>query len=174
MQKDKKFSAFVEYCKQLATEHMLIRHSDTEKHFFRYELEEILTGLQNANYPAFILEGYRFGFKDARSDNPIKKRSGAFVLMAHVADPGDYNQIHEVWDKMEAIGDDIFARLKQDKREITSPVYDFDLASVEGSLIATELGSHYGIRFTFDIDCQMDMDVDPTHWYVEPVEVPVE
>ena len=165
MQKDRKFSAFVAYCEQLASKHINIQHSEQEKHFFRLELEEVLTGLPGGiNYPAFILEGYRYGFEDAKSDNPIKKRSGAFILIDHVSDPGDYNQIHEVWDLMEEIGDDILAKIKADKYNATSPVYAFNVETVEGKLIATELGNHYGIRFTYDIDCQVSMDVDAAKW----------
>lgn len=164
MQKDKKFSAFVEYCKLLATEHVNIKHTDHEKHFYRLELEEVLTGLQGINYPALILEGYRFGFRDAKSDNPIKTRSGAFILLDHVSDPGDYNRVHEVWDALEEIGDDILARIKADKRVSTAPVYGFDLENVSATLIQNELDNNYGIRFLFDIDCQMAMDVDPLKW----------
>lgn len=166
MQKDKKFSAFVEYCKQLATEHIYIRHSDTEKHFYRFELEEVLTGLSDMHYPALILEGYRFAFKDARSDNPIKVRSGGFILLSHVSDASDYVAVHEVWDLMEEIGDDILARIKADKRVITSPVYGFDIESVSATLIQNELDNTYGIRFLFDIDCQMSLDVDSAKWVV--------
>lgn len=164
MQKDKKFSAFVAYCQQLAAEHTLIRHTGDEKHFFRYELEEVLTGLQNMRYPAFILEGYRFAFKDAKSDNPIKIRSGAFILLEHVSDPGDFNRVHEVWDQLEEIGDDILARIKSDKRNPLAPIYGFDIENVTATLIQNELDNNYGIRFLFDIDCQMSMDVDTTKW----------
>jgi len=170
MQKDKKFSAFVAYCKQLAMEHVSIKHTELEKHFYRFELEEVLTGLSNINYPAFILEGYRFGFRDAKSDNPIKIRSGGFILIDHVSDPGDYTKIHEVWDALEEIGDDILARIKADKRVATAPVYGFDIENVTATLIQNELDHNFGIRFLFDIDCQMAMDVDPDKWYVEPVE----
>lgn len=169
MQKDKKFSAFIEYCKQLATEHAYIRHTDSEKHFYRFELEEVLTGLQNVKYPAMILEGYRFGFRDAKSDNPIKIRSGAFILIGHVGDPGDYVAVHEMWDLMEEIGDDILARIKADKRVITAPVYGFDIENVTATLIQNELDNTYGIRFLFDIDCQMSMDVDAEKWVVAEV-----
>jgi hypothetical protein len=169
MQKDRKFSAFVEYCRQLATKHVSIQHTETEKHFFRFELEEVLTGLPSGiNFPAFILEGYRFAFTDAKSDNPIKKRSGAFMIVEHVSDIGDFEKIHEVWDKMEDIGGDILARIKADKYNPEAPVYNFNLESVDGSLIGTEIGQLYGVRFTYDIDCQMNIDVDPLKWLPLP------
>lgn len=160
------FSELVTYFKKLATNHKEIRHSETEKHFYRFEVDEVLTGINKLKYPAFILEGYRFTYKDMKADNPVKKRQGAFILLDHVGDPGNHDKIHEVWDRLEEIGDDILSRINADKRDKTSPVRDFDLESVEGSLLATELGNHYGIRFTFDIDCRYSREVDPEKWLV--------
>lgn len=160
------FSELVTYFKELATNHKEIRHSETEKHFYRFEVDEVLTGINKLKYPAFILEGYRFTYKDMKADNPVKKRQGAFILLEHVGDPGNHDKIHEVWDRLEEIGDDILSRINADKRDKTSPVRDFDLESVEGSLLATELGNHYGIRFTFDIDCRYSREVNPEKWLV--------
>jgi hypothetical protein len=159
-----KFSDMVAYFRLLASEHQQIKHSDTDKHFYRFEVDEVLSGINNIRYPAFILEGYRFSFTDKKSDNPVKKRQGAFILLDHVGDPGDHDKIHQVWDFLEEIGDDILARIAADKRQRTSPVRDFDLESVEGTLLATEMGNHYGIRFTFDVDCRFSMEVDPAKW----------
>jgi len=161
-----KFSALVAYFRKLATEHVEIRHSETDKHFYRFELEEILMGLNNVKYPAMILEGYKFDYTDNKSDNPVKNRQGAFVLMDVVNDPGDYDKIHDLWDRMEEIGDDILARIKADKRNPGSPVRDFDLSSVDGSLIASEIAGHYGIRFTFTINCRYNFNVNPDRWIV--------
>ena len=158
------FSELVTYFKGLATNHKEIRHSETEKHFYRFEVDEVLTGINKLKYPAFILEGYRFTYKDMKADNPVKKRQGAFILLDHVGDPGNHDKIHEVWDRLEEIGDDILSRINADKRDKTSPVRDFDLESVEGNLLATELGNHYGIRFTFDIDCRYSREVNSEKW----------
>ena len=78
--------------------------------------------------------------------------------------PGDLDQIHQVWDYLEEIGDDILARIRADKKDPNSPVRDFDIESVDGQLLATELGNHYGIRFTFTIDCRFSLDMNPAKW----------
>jgi len=158
------FSELITYFKKLATNHKEIRHSETEKHFYRFEVDEVLTGINKLKYPAFILEGYRFTYKDMKADNPVKKRQGAFILLDHVGDPGNHDKIHEAWDRLEEIGDDILSRINADKRDKTSPVRDFDLESVEGNLLATEMGNHYGIRFTFDIDCRYSREVNFEKW----------
>lgn len=163
MQKDK-FLALVAYFEKLASEHTQIRHSENEKHFYRFEVDEVLTGIQNLCYPAFILEGYRYSFTDAKADNPVKKRQCAFILLNHVADPGNHSVIHQVWDQLEEIGDDIFIRIKADKRNPLSPVRDLDIESLDCQLLATELGNHYGIRFTFNLDCRFTWDMNPEKW----------
>ncbi|KAF0198403.1 MAG: hypothetical protein FD166_1456 [Bacteroidetes bacterium] len=164
MPKDVKFSALVDYFRKIAVKHRDIRHTDADKHFYRFEVDEVLSGISGMNYPAMIMEGYRFSFADQKSDNPVKKREGAFILIDHVGDPGDYEKIHQVWDHMEEIGDDILARIKADKKDPASPVRDFDIESVNGQLVATELGNHYGIRYTFSVDCRFTWDVNPEKW----------
>jgi len=164
MPKETKFSALVDYFRCIAVEHRQIQHTDTLDHFYRFEVDEVLSGINNLHYPALILEGYRFSYADQKSDNPIKKRQGAFILLDYVSDPGNYNQIHQVWDYLEEIGDDILARIKADKRNTSSPVRDFDLESVEGQLLATEMGNHYGVRFTFTIDCRFSTEINPAKW----------
>lgn len=161
----KSFSALVLYFEQLAANHKWINHSREEKHFFRFELDEVLSGIPVAmNYPVLILEGYNFKLGDHKSDNPLKVRFGAFMILDHVKDIGDYDHIHSVWDTMEVIGDDIIGRIRADKRNTTAPVQSIDINSFEGNLIASELGSHYGIRYTFAIECPFKPELGPERW----------
>lgn len=165
--KDTKFSTFVKYFERIAAEHIEIGHTPSRKKFFRFELDEVLSGLSaQINYPALILEGYSYNFIDHRSDNPVKKRNAAFILLDHVKDPGDYNAIHQVWDKLEVIGDDIIARIRFERRKPESPIRDFNIDSVEAYLLATEYGNHYGIRYTFTIDVSYNYDMDNTRWNI--------
>ncbi len=160
-----KFSQVVSYFETLAREHKAISHSDFEKHFFRYELDEVFTGVHSQmNYPALVLEGYGFSFTDNASDNIIKRRTGAFILIEHIPDPGDYNYIHQIWDKLEEISDDIIARIRADKRKPGSPVKNIDMSSINGSLISTEFGNLYGIRITYSFDGLFAADVDSDKW----------
>ena len=157
------FSDIIAYFKQLATEHIAIGHSESEKHFYRFELEEVLSGLGKVNYPALILEGYRYGLTDNKSDNVLKNRSGAFIILGQLKDIGDFDTMHELWDSQEEICDDIIARIKADKRAVAA-VRDFDLNNVEVTLIANENDHNYGIRCTFTISSACPMDMDPAKW----------
>lgn len=165
-----KFTDLIEYFENLARRHVDIRHSETEKHFFRMEIDEVLAGINRSDvkHPYFILEGYDFGYTDQKSDNLLKDRNGAFVLLDHVADPTDFDAIHDAWDRMEAIGDEILVKIKSDKRNPLTPVIrDFDFAQVKGNLIANEVDGNYGIRFTYSLVSTRSTDVDPEKWLPE-------
>ena len=160
-----KFSDIISYFKMLATQHIQIGHSIKEKHFYRFEIDEVLSGLKNINYPALILEGYGYSLKDQNSDNVMKDRTGAFIILDHLKDIGDYDAMHEIWDRQEEICDDIIARIKSDKRKPEcAAVRDFDLNSVVVKLIANQQDKNYGIRCTFSIASPRPMDVDPDKW----------
>ena len=158
MPEGRKFADLVAYFQTLATQHTLI------KKFYRFELDEVLTSLRDIQTPCLIMEGYKFSFTDNKSDNILKNRGGAFILLDHVKDIGDFNAIHAAWDSLEEIGDDVLARIRSDRHDLSSPVQNFPIETVEAQLISTDLGNFYGIRFTFDIVCKFNPDVNPARW----------
>ena len=169
-----KFTELIAYFKTLATKHKSILHTETEKHFFRMEIDEVLEGINrsDAAYPMFVLEGYGFSFTDNRSDNLLKKRTGAFILIDHLQDISDHDRIHEIWDEMEQIATDILVKIKADKRDRLVPVVrDFDFESVDASLILNEIGNDVGIRISYSLGSPVSNDVDPSRWlsFVEDV-----
>ena len=112
-----------------------------------------------------ILEGYGYDYTDNKSDNILKNRSGAFILLEHCPDISDYGKVHEIWDKLETIADDILIRIKTDKRNPLTPVVrGFEFSSVESKLIANEIGNSIGIRITFTISALVSTDVNINRW----------
>ncbi|HKI89870.1 MAG TPA: hypothetical protein VKA38_12645 [Draconibacterium sp.] len=118
------FSDLIAYFESLARRHVDIGHTDLEKHFFRMEIDEVLAGINrtDVNFPMLILEGYSFDFTDNYSDNLMKNRQGAFVLLDHISDASDYDAIHQVWDQLEQTGTEILLKIKADKRSLLVPV----------------------------------------------------
>jgi len=162
-----KFSDLIAYFENLARTHVEIQHSEHEKHFFRYELDEVLNGIQRSDvaYPMLILEGYNYDYTDNKSDNIIKNRTSAFILLNHCPDISDYNKVHEIWDNLETIADDILIKIKTDKRNPLTPVVRaFEFTSVESKLIANEIGNAIGIRVTFTVSSPVSSDVQANRW----------
>lgn len=165
-----KFTQLITYFEDLARRHKDISHTDTEKHFFRMELDEVLAGINRTDvkYPLLILEGYSYNFSDNKSDNLLKNRSGAFMLIDHVGDRSDTEAIHAVWDHMEEIGDELLVRMKTDRHNpLAHVVRDFQFTSTEATLIANEIDNNYGIRFTYVLTSPRSNDVDPDKWINE-------
>jgi hypothetical protein len=161
-----KFSDLVSYLKSIAEKHIEIQHSAAAKHFYRFELDEVLTGMcSNIKYPAIILEAYDFSYKESGSDNIRKKRSGAFIILGKVKDLKDFDAIHTLWDQCEEIGNDILIKMKDDKESGLYPVLrDFDIAECSGNpLSVVELGQH-GVRFTFNLDSAVNGIVNQSKW----------
>jgi hypothetical protein len=160
------FSELVSYFELLASEHVLLRHTAIDKHFYRFELDEVLTGLaKGIKYPALVLEAYDFSYQEAGSDNIRKRRSGAFMLIDRVADQKDFNRIHQVWEDMEQLAEDILIRIRSDKQSRTYPVLQaFNIADVEGTQLSlSELGQH-GIRVTFSLTSAVNCEIDTEKW----------
>lgn len=161
------FSELIKYFENLAKSHISIQHTESEKHFFRFELDEVLNGINRSDvaYPMLALEAYSFDYTDNKSDNVLKNRSGAFMLLDHCTDISDYAQVHAIWDNLETIADDILVRIKSDKRNPLTPVIrGFEYSSIEAKLIANEIGNSIGIRITFSISSPVPTDVNPDHW----------
>lgn len=164
------FNDLIAYFENIARRHVDIRHTDNEKHFFRMEIDEVLAGINRTDvkHPYFILESYDFDYNDNRSDNLLKKRNGAFVLLGHVDDATDNDAIQEVRNRMEAIGDEIMIKIKADKRNpLIKAVRDINLDEVKGVLISNEIDNNHGLRFTFSISSPLSTDVNPDKWLPE-------
>ena len=161
------FSQLITYFEYIARTHVEIQHTDNEKHFFRYELDEVLNGIQRSDvaYPMLILEGYSFYYTDNKCDNIIKNRTTAFILLEHCPDYSDYANVHAIWDKLEAIADDILIKMKTDKRNPFTPVIrGFEYTGIESKLIANEIGNSIGIRVTFTLSAPVPSDINPLRW----------
>jgi hypothetical protein len=165
-----KFADLVSYFEKIAAEHIEIKHTKAKCRFYRFELDEVITAsCVNINYPALILEAYDFNYKDSRADNIMKSRSGAFILIDKVKDSGNYNEIHQVWDKLEAIGDDILVRMRSDKASRLVPVLrDFDISESEGVPFPVQDLGQYGVRFTFSLKSPVNVDIDNSRWLTNP------
>ena len=162
-----KFSQLISYFENLARLHKDIGHTDSEKHFFRMEFDEVLNGISRTDvkYPFLILEGYSYDFTDDRSDNLLKNRRGAFMLIDHVCDQSDYDLVQRVWENMEEIGDELLMKMKKDKRNpLATAIRDFDFSKVEATLLANEIDGNFGLRFTYVLTSPQNNDVDPGKW----------
>jgi hypothetical protein len=161
-----KFNDLIEYFEYLAANHTGIGHKENETHFFRFELEDVLTSLKgDIHFKALILEGYDFGFGYRHSDNLLKQRNGAFIIIDRVMDENDFDAITQAYDECEEIGDEIIVRIASDKRNRNVPVVrDFQIEGIQGNMIANAAEGYYGMRYTYSLVSPRTNDVDTTRW----------
>ncbi len=157
---------FITLFEFIATNHKQINHSSKEKHFFRLEVEEVLTGLgDSVNYPYLAMENYEYGFTDSLSDNVLKNRQCAFMVLDHIISADDSDAIHQAFDKCESIVDDILNLLQQFANSRQHPVVkDFDINSVEVVPIYNQADQAYGMRAMFKTVNNYKSSVDISKW----------
>jgi hypothetical protein len=167
-----KFADLISYFENIARKHKDILHTDHEKHFFRMEIDEVLEGINRSDvaYPMLILEGYSFDFTDNKSDNLLKNRQGAFILLDNISDNSDHNTIHQKWDDLEEIATEILVKIKSDKKNPLTPVVrNFDFESVNVSLILNQIGNDVGVRITYTITSPITNDPNPEKWMADEI-----
>ncbi len=132
------------------------------------EVDEVLAGINRTDvkYPFLVLEGYSYEFTDNKSDNLLKNRRGAFILVDHVPDNSDYDAIQKAWDNMEEIGDEILRKILADKRNPLFPVVrDFEISGVETQLLASDVNNDYGVRFSYTITSAFIKEPNLEKWF---------
>jgi hypothetical protein len=161
-----KLSEYKAYFRTLSQYHKEIGHSETEQHFYCMELEEVLMAARGGINPiSCILESYDASFEDSNSDNVMKKRNGAFIIMGKVSDISNFEEITEVREKCEAIGDDFIKMMYRHKvsKQVALLRY-FDFPNVESQFVDVKPMNETGMRFSFSILSQEGNEIDTTKW----------
>jgi len=160
---------YISYFKDIATKHKGIRHSDTEKRFFRMNIDELLgTGMRSdARFPLMVLENFEGGIYDGDSDNHLKRLEGAFVLLDKVPQ-GDFNKEADAYERMEKIGIEIFTRMDHDQKmfpkDANSTMIKFEVNSTKWFKVGPIMDSCYGWRFSFSLLDSIDFRYNPEEW----------
>ncbi len=146
---------YINYFESIAAE--FLNHTPTEKHFFRMGLEEFLNGLQTSvNYPAMLLDKYDYKYIDNGSDDVMKERTIAFLIIDNASDTEDYTRIDNIFDFTENIIDRIFNKIRNDihypKNDFLKYIYlnNIEVTPVEnyadgnyGYFVSMQLATHH-------------------------------
>lgn len=164
-----KYSDIVAFFEDLATRHKKIMHTPLQKHFFRHELNDIITNLPSGmHYPAMLLSENTFSLVDNNADNVAKMRDCSFMLLGFVSDPGSMTQAVQVFDEMEEIGDDMLTAIKRARHLPDSPMRNFKYNSV--SVTPVFLGKFpncIGLHYAFELETWFDTQYKPENWLNE-------
>lgn len=148
---------YYQYIEDLAKSHVMVRHSDTEKHFFRGELEEFYMDLRNkVKFPAVIAESWEITF-----NQETKERETSFIIASSYRESKNWESIYFVMDLCERIGDDFLRRIISDTSD-GAICADVELLSAVPMLDEQHL--YVGVRYTIRLSCPFNPDPDEESW----------
>ena len=151
--------SFAEYIQQLAEEHKKIKHSDKECHF-----SDLNDDAQNGyahmrmHFPCVVLEESETTFSDT-GELFLKRTSNIILVLNHVRDAGDAEEVRKVFKDTEEIAIDFVKRMHREKKTVAR-MTRFDINSVEMVRVYLQDAGLYGYAVTLvdnmsisDIDC---------------------
>lgn len=153
------------YFENFARLHASILHTDSEKHFFHSNLNEILSGLRSTvNFPCVLMADYDYSFIDNDSDNHIKKRSVALVFLDHASDIDDFEAISGIYSLMEQIADDWINRIYADKLDRRHAfLKDFEINETNAVQFSTA-DNNFGIWLPISVSSLHNISIDTQKW----------
>lgn len=108
---------FTDYLERLCREHVMLRHSDEERHFVNLNEDSKDTSLADElRYPAVFFETTGYTIGGVSQDDMRKTHICHLEVFTHVADTADYAEVERALSDTEQIINDIFARMLRDRQ----------------------------------------------------------
>jgi len=160
------YTEYIGYFEDIATNHRAIRHSRSNKHFFRIDLEELIAGLKTKiSYPCLVLESYDWRMTDHVSDNILKERNCAFMILMRPKNAGDYDEVSDLFNQAEVIVDDILALMWYHKHnKIHDIIADIDMNTIEVLPVNGFIENAVGYRVSFQTITGHNIALDENKW----------
>ena len=160
------FTDFITYWENIAKNHKSIKHTSSDMHFCRLELEEVLSGLKSElNYPALIVETYDWRMQDLSSDNVLKQRTCGVMVLDRCDDRGNFSDDVTTLSTIESIIDDILTLIRHHRDEMEhNVVMEFDMNTIDVVPVIGTFDNLYGFRIVFDMKSGFNPDIDTTKW----------
>lgn len=161
------FLDVMEYFETIATEHIAIQHSDSEKHFARINIDEVLGGLKTKlKFPALVVESPEGFFTDDTIDNVLRGYVIGFTIVDRVK-PGDFDGEETVLAITEQMVMDIVSRLRKEHRDYsTAGIISraFQLNTVRWNKVGPLWENCFGWRCTFQVQNPNSLAYDEEKW----------
>lgn len=162
----KTYQQTIDYFRTIAEEHVAIKHTETEKHFYEF-VEQEFTGT-SINDPALVLIPPRAQLVDQKSNNINKMMLHEFWLLKSI--PKQNYAFRQAWmDDAEEIGLDIISRIKKEKEDMTGGAQNrlwlgFEPSSVQWEAIGPIGDLRWGYSFTFSTSNPRNLVYNSEKW----------
>ena len=108
---------YLDYMENLAAKHGDFLHTDSDRHFFRFDIEEWQDELERVNTPAIMVEAPEGEFFDNGGDGYFETLNGAFTVVVRIKDVKNYDDVHDGFDTAKGYMEDFIRRIRRDNRE---------------------------------------------------------
>jgi len=156
-----KNSELVAFFEQLARKHLKIAHSETNRHFYRMELDEFASGIGKFTGYNMLLEVMPIKYDGNNLDNCFKIREVGFLIIKSVTEITKIN-ISAAFDECEEIMDDILSELQAARCGFNNTVITFDISSIDAHHVSD--GKNFGVRCLVDVKSIHNFEVNPNNW----------
>jgi len=160
-------SQFFSYLENLAVNHKDIAHTPDNPSFHKFydaeSMEEKLRSLIQ-RVPCILIKDYDFRFQDNGADNVHKIRSVDVIVIEQINRDSTLQNVHNVWERTEEIGDELIMRMKYDKRRLVPAVINFNLSNVQGVPANIGFGGLFGTMYSIPVGSVITNDPDKTKW----------
>ena len=176
-------SQYIDFMRLIAESHVEIGHTAQEMHFARItltqdpyivgmaQIREFINSMgSKLRYPCMLAISFKANYADAKNDNPRKQNDGGFILLDKVKE-GDAEAEQEVYDRMERIGEEIIAYIREYFEENEDEGI-FNLNNVESEKLA-KVGTAqlFGVKFYLTIEGSANLFHNPSKWSL-PITLP--
>lgn len=158
-----------QYFQQLATQHVNIRHSATERHFFR-SIDHFLNEDTNnlANYPAVIMDSIEGQITGDHADGKIDMMRTGILFIQKVTDVDNDAQIDEAQVSMKALAFSFVAKMESDafacQESNLKILQEFSALAVSYKYYGPVFDQCFGVLLSFPLGHFATLEYNPEVW----------
>ena len=163
-----KYSEWVNYFQQLATENNLIKHTTTKKKFYRMNIEELFSstpsGLPAPKEGPFLV--FINFIVDADYKARATKQQEMMVMLLQGHKRGDYDAENLARDNAEIATDQILRRMRNDSLS-DHPFFEHSFDTIQARSIPLTIPgniNYSGWQTTFKINASFNACYDASNW----------
>lgn len=165
---------FIEYMRNLASSHKLLRHTEGNKRFYMItsinNLEELLSNTKT-NFPVMCVNNDDSGrFNDNNADMVFDRKPYSFYVFANSKNVMDMKEMIVQRELCLVIGFDFFIKMKADKKSDMKGIFpktglrNLDISSFTYFQVGPLLDNIIGYEFFFSMDNKPDLKFDANAW----------
>lgn len=161
------------YWKTAAENHLSIAHSNSDKHFCSYSVEEIISGLKNLKSPCLALEDPEYIVEGELTDNVGLMLNGAVLILKKMKESSNYLEQTAARKDMFPIAWDLYTKLRNDRKKAnmgtaSGPAAKLrNISSIRIIPIGPVFDGWAGWRLEYAAPANINPDLSETNWQNE-------